>query len=201
MKIVDNFLTPAYQDAVEDLFLGTMFPWYSNHSTLQVKENDLYYSPYGIDNTIETPQFTHTLIEHGFPHSEHAQFIALIPHALMLNENIRTDKPNRIKANLTLQVPNPENKHYTKHIDIYKDVDTKEIAEDYITCIYYVNDSDGDTILFSDDGKEEIGRVTPKKGRLVYFNNGVPHAGQPPSISKRRCVINFNFLQKEKNES
>jgi hypothetical protein len=45
----------------------------------------------------------------------------------------------------------------------------------------------------AEDGKNEISRVTPKKGRLVLFDGGVLHAGQPPKTSEVRCVININF--------
>jgi hypothetical protein len=197
MKVVDNFLTPAYQDAVEDLLLSPMFPWYLNQSSVQTTSDAPYMSAYGVENTIEAPQFTNTLIWQGSPQSEHVQFISLITNMLMLTQNIRTDNLHRVKANLGLQVPNSFGKHFTKHVDIYKDDDLKEIGEGYITCIYYVNDCDGDTIFFSKDGKEEIGRVSPKKGRIVYFPVNTPHAGQPPMVSDRRCVINFNLLQKD----
>ena len=58
-------------------------------------------------------------------------------------------------------------------------------------CIYYVNDSDGDTIFF-DDNKKEIKRVSPKRGRVVFFNGVIKHIGSNPT--QLRSIINFNFI-------
>jgi hypothetical protein len=174
-----------------------MFPWYLNQSSVQATGSSPYISPYGVENTVEAPQFIHTFIEHGTPQSEHARFINSLANKLMLIENIRTDKPLRVKANLNLQIPNSLGRHYTKHIDVYENSKLKKITEDVITCIYYVNDCDGDTVFFNNSGEKEIGRVSPKKGRVVYFPVNTPHAGQPPTLSDRRCVINFNLLQKD----
>ena len=58
--------------------------------------------------------------------------------------------------------------------------------------LYYVNESDGDTFFFDDDGKL-LKRVTPKKGRLVYFNGDIYHAGSNPIKYRERIVININL--------
>jgi hypothetical protein len=59
-------------------------------------------------------------------------------------------------------------------------------------CLYYVNDSDGDTVFF-DDNKKEIERISPKKGRIAFFDGSIYHAGTP-SETNSRAVINFNFI-------
>lgn len=192
MIVVDNCMPSAYQDAVEELLLSTKFPWYLGQHTV----DDFYGAVYGLENTIEAPQFTHTFIRQRVAQSDYAQLISLIPDMLMAKHDIRTDKPYRAKANLNCKMPNRGKlEHFTKHIDLYGK--EHKSAKDVITCIYYVNDCDGDTIFFAPDGKEEIGRVTPKKGRIVYFDASIPHAGQPPVEADVRCLINFNFMQKD----
>ena len=62
--------------------------------------------------------------------------------------------------------------------------------------LYYVNDSDGDTVFFKDDEKTEIKRVTPKKGRGVFFNGLIKHCSTRPSKS-HRCIFNYDFLGKK----
>ena len=60
-------------------------------------------------------------------------------------------------------------------------------------CLYYVNDSDGDTILFEDDKKTVIQQVTPKKGRIVFFDGNIYHTSSKPK-NNIRSVINIDFI-------
>jgi hypothetical protein len=63
----------------------------------------------------------------------------------------------------------------------------------YLTFLYYVNDSSGDTFFF-DDNKELIKRVCPKRGTGVLFNSRILHAGSyPKDENSPRCVINFMY--------
>ena len=75
----------------------------------------------------------------------------------------------------------------------------------YKVAVYYVNDVDGDTVLFKQtrdnctpqdiiDGKLEIAQtVSPKKGRLVIFDGSIYHAVGKPKTDLR-CIINYNFI-------
>ena len=65
-------------------------------------------------------------------------------------------------------------------------------------CLYYVNDSDGDTVFFDDDNNE-IKRVSPKKGRIAFFDGSILHCGTP-SDTRSRAVINFNFTGEKLGE-
>ena len=60
------------------------------------------------------------------------------------------------------------------------------------TCLYYVNDSDGDTIFFDND-KNEIKRVSPKKGRVIFFDGKIPHSGNYLTQNER-IGVNINFI-------
>ena len=64
--------------------------------------------------------------------------------------------------------------------------------------IYYINDSDGDTIFFNKKLKE-IKRVTPKKNTAVLFDSNILHCGCNPIKSSMRGVINFIFKDNENN--
>ena len=68
-----------------------------------------------------------------------------------------------------------------------------------MTAIYYVNDSDGDTLIFENDYTGEdpgplriLKRVTPKAGTLIIFPSKLYHASSSPTKGKR-SVINFIF--------
>ena len=67
----------------------------------------------------------------------------------------------------------------------------------HLVVLYYVNTSDGDTIIYNQ--KEETKeytikqKVTPKQGRVVVFDGRFYHTAEQPS-NDIRCVINFNLI-------
>jgi hypothetical protein len=184
MKVIDNFLPKAYQEALESLLLSADFGWYLNPRTAVKHDFDM-----AKKTTTDSLQFTHMFFHDGQAYSNHLNFLTPILHHLMLTENVDTTEIMRVKANLNVPVPNyPEGHHYVAHKDYVEETN-------YITAIYYVNDSNGVTKFFDESGLV-IDEVVPKKGRLVYFNGLTYHAGCPPTANVR-CLINFNFTQKE----
>lgn len=111
----------------------------------------------------------------------------------------------RIKVNFGLRQPlYPKDSHGPPHVD----------GGSKWTMIYYINDSDGDTILFNenvsffnqyeDSGYIDYGRlvpkeytiltrVQPKQGRILLFKGDQYHAGNPPIKNLSRGIINYCF--------
>ena len=69
-------------------------------------------------------------------------------------------------------------------------------SEDHFVMLYYVCDSDGDTIIFNEKEKSEKytiqKRVTPKQGRVVLFDGAFYHTAEQP-MDNVRCVINYDL--------
>jgi hypothetical protein len=91
-------------------------------------------------------------------------------------------------------------KHHNPHVDF---------SQPHQTAVYYVNDSDGDTVVFketvddvpmsqvarfSNDGKFRIAkRVSPAKGKMMAFDGRHYHASMHPMNASSRIAITFNF--------
>lgn len=93
--------------------------------------------------------------------------------------------------------------HFPLAAELRKEYDNVhiDIGYEHLVCLYYVNDSDGDTFLFdrtkkdgpiSKDTKLNVfKRVSPKKGRVVLFNGNRFHSSSGPTKDVR-VIINFN---------
>jgi hypothetical protein len=90
--------------------------------------------------------------------------------------------------------------HHNPHVDFY---------EPHIVGLYYVDDSDGDTVIFNEtfdqvnieqsaryanEGKFTVlARISPKKGKMVFFDGKHYHASMHPKEHAQRVVITFDF--------
>jgi hypothetical protein len=106
----------------------------------------------------------------------------------------------RIKVNLMFPRqkinPNSYNRPHTDHG-----------RGDAMTLIYYVNDADGDTILFDKfyNGEDPrpvtiVNRFRPKAGSAILFKSTQYHASSNPT-TEQRSVINFIFWPKVIDET
>jgi len=107
-------------------------------------------------------------------------------------------KISRVKTNLLLQEKSiSKDLHHTAHVDS---------KMPHWALIYYVHDSDGDTIIFDQEFGKEFDhltikqRVTPKQGRAVIFNGKYFHTSSSPREHKIRNVLNCT-LETLKGES
>ena len=103
-------------------------------------------------------------------------------------KKIKKDKGQVVQARSFLQLP--LNKSFETFDDPHVDLDYN-----HIVFLYYVCDSDGDTILFNQDknfSKIEK-QVTPEQGKLLVFNGKIWHTAQQPK-NNIRCVINIDLL-------
>jgi hypothetical protein len=130
------------------------------------------------------PGFLHSLLSINTPPTPYNPLFNQILYNFCFSKNINLKKIYNSRVFLQLPLPMGNVKEEKIHIDI-------EIP--HMVCLYYINDSDGDTILYKDDEKTEIKRVTPKKGRIVFFDGSIKHCGSFPTKTYR-SIVNFDFL-------
>jgi hypothetical protein len=198
-----------YNDILKELLLhNSHFPWYYNETTVLTPNNadntdygTLYDTEYGIlldKNVKETSQFTHTFCKQNGEKSDNFHY--LIELLDIIKENFGPIKNIlRIKSNLLLKNESYlKNSYHPPHIDWQNDSnDYKKI----ISVLYYVNDSDGDTVFFNeyltskfDFKNTELTiqkEITPESGSLLVFKSNQFHTSKPPILTDRRVVINF----------
>ena len=98
---------------------------------------------------------------------------------------------NVIQGRSFLQFPvNTDGTIDSPHIDIIGNVD-------FIVALYYVCDSDGDTVIYNETEESETytikQSITPKQGRMVIFDGKLFHAARQPINSNTRCIVNYNL--------
>jgi hypothetical protein len=191
---LDDIIPATYQNQIQAECQSDRMAWFFNEETgrrvsgLETQYSGFSHLAYHIDGGASTssPQMTALLLPLLFVFCDRAQ----IPFNTLL----------RIRLGLfprtLIDVP-----HHNPHVDFY---------QPHRTAVYYVNDSDGDTVIFNETyenvGKEEsvrytkegrftIGaRVSPKKGRMCGFDGKHYHASMHPAQASIRIAIAFTFL-------
>ena len=164
--IFDDHIDAKTRDQIEMVLFGQHFPWIyhanTNYPDSTTRENDV-------------PQFNHGFFRDGQSSSN----LTAIPLEIIKSFGLALHDLFRAKANLVTW----EKSTFTQpfHTDDY---------DPHFVVLYYVNDSDGDTLLKLPDG--DIVRVTPKKGRILTFYGALQHAPESPINTRFRAVININ---------
>lgn len=164
----------SYENELEINLLSPYFAWFWNNAVTQEYDS--------LNNEF---QFTHTFFMNDVVTSDKFDLIKPMIYFFEKQTGLQIKKIIRIKANLMTKA------EYTKDM-LDNLVHTDYPNEDYKSFLYYVSDSDGDTIIF-DENKNETNRFKPIKGDCLIFNSNVLHRPTPPSQNKRRVVLNFVF--------
>jgi len=165
-------------DQIEELVTQQMFPWYL------VKETTFVDGPTPYKGVFNNSSFSHVVVMDYQPAS---QYYDLFESALRLISDAANQNFSDIyRVRLGCLLPDKLD-HHCPHVDF---------EEEHTTALYYVNESDGDTIFFSHE--ESVFqpdcqlRVPPERGKMVVFNGDVLHASSSPTTGYR-IALNVNF--------
>ncbi len=166
VTIIDDFAT----DEAHDKLLGWMddterpVPW--------------YWLPSASGKDSATVPF-----EYGFYHVAYRNNMIMSPLfdlALPILERIEAKEIMRVRFGMQTNIGTEG------HHGIHTDMD-----EPHETLLYYLGDSDGDTLFFQ--GGEIALRNPHTRNQAVIFGGDVPHASSPPIKHARRLTVNVNY--------
>ena len=190
IKFYDNIISKDLQDKIENNLSSNNYAWFLNNDTVGYTGRPL---DMPLSKVKEYLQFTHLYYAYDndkkvcVKNSNDTENIDNLINEI--NDYFKWPKCEvyRVKANLQTQFTDNDHDYYnTPHIDFFE--------MNLLSCIYYVNDSDGDTLFFDSSNKlNVIERVSPKKGRFVLFDGNILHTGQHPIKNKKRMVVNINL--------
>lgn len=197
IKVIDDFLPQGYIDEIEKLCLSSEMSWEYNP--------DITY-PSSTNTNVWDKQFCHQIILNNEKKSPYHLFFTPL---LYYVEEVIQKKINfiiRTKINMTLTVPNA---------DLVSGIHIDTLNPNTIVGVLYINDSDGDTIVYDHKRLENSGpdenykfinnlidnntlkikeRISPKKNRLVLFDGDYFHEGKLPTTHKNRLALNIIFI-------
>ena len=182
--IFDDVIDLEYQNIIKEILLGDRqykgydFPWYLTHDVTKPAKADSQLRPAFFHGYVDYPSELSSVF--------HDVFIRLIQNSCAKIDRKNVDV---LQGRSFCQLPISSDKISvdTPHIDI---------KEDHFVMLYYVCDSDGDTIIYNEQIKSETytlqQRVTPKQGRVVLFDGSYYHTAEQP-LNNIRCVVNYNL--------
>lgn len=189
--VLDDIVTPTYQFHLNDMTRDYSFDWHFGPSNIH--ENKTAYPEIFLDdNTIDSYQHTH-LFYHDVVDGvdKHFNFVRPLVYALQDKFGLNKSELYRMKANMLVNNRKfSKGKYNPAHVDG---------SYSHMVVVYYVNDSDGDTVIFNETlGSNftkltEKQRISPKMGRAVLFPGKYFHASSNPIDNDTRTVFNLDF--------
>jgi hypothetical protein len=185
--VIDDFIDIDFQLEIKNKLINVQFPWYyQKDSTLQ---EDAAGSTF--------PILSHLMKSYGKIESYYSTEFDVLGEraAYFVGKDFKENDLIRGYLQLPLSEPFVKNPLNVFHIDW---------TEKHLVLLYYVNDSDGDTILSSVkyDGEQfkytftednVMARISPKQGRALIFDGNYYHT-TTQCRDNIRCVLNYNII-------
>lgn len=200
VQIIDKLLPQGYVDQIEQDLNRMQFDW---HYISDVTNRD-----YGNNSG-----FVHVAHDLGKEPSPWYPFIKPIIYSIEEATGHKISTLLRIRVGLLMKTAEPEYDYNTPHVDF--------LMPHYTAC-YYVNDTDGDTVIFdqhlqdmqTNEITEQVvldyvdktdftinARCSPKRGQVCVFDGLNFHASSKPKYNEKRMVITINYITEEQDAS
>ena len=186
--VIDDFISLEYQEKIklELLGLDNAFPWNYSEDVTGAGDYDSQHRPalghqyVQFDDDSDMGEITSVY---------HHLFVPMLSKAC---QYLKMPQTEVLQGRSFLQFPLVDvdtSVVDTPHIDL-------DEGFEHIVVLYYVIDSDGDTIIYNERTESpsytEKQRVSPKQGRVVIFEGGQYHTAAQPTKGTR-CIVNYNL--------
>lgn len=188
--LIENVIDKDIQNNIEYIMFQTLFPWFYRPNFTERCDNifDHKYS--------HVPGFAHVFSDENDAIGNFLEYT--IPIVEGACNALDIDQYKILNARTFLQMPSKTTDLTIPHIDIP--------SKEHVVVLYYVLDSDGDTVLFNKTHNSAarqkkqsalleddiLYRSNPIKGNALVFNGMNYHSHFLP-VDNMRCVINFNL--------
>ena len=189
LEVFDDIIDKSLQEKIKSTLFTDNFPWFF--------VNDVTTDTI---NSQSRPAFFHKFYEDFENNSEHTWITEKIISPVIDKFKLKITQIMQSRTFLQLPLNHIEGLVDNAHIDS---------PRSHLVVLYYVIDSDGDTIIYDkkwEKGMQDLNseetkkllikkRVTPKQGRVVVFDGKYWHTAEQPTHNKssKRCVINNNI--------
>ena len=189
--VIDDFIDIEYQKDIKNILMGDYqyrdkdFPWYYSEDVTTAGDWDSQHRPALGHVYVEMDNEDNQTGERS---SEfHYLFLPMLKDVC---RRMNIKNINVLQGRSFLQFPlNLKDRSVdTAHVDLFN--------REHLVALYYVCDSDGDTIIYNERQKLWTytikQKVTPKQGRMVIFDGSLYHTAEQP-LNNVRCVVNYNL--------
>ena len=197
--VFDDIIEKPYQELIKETLIGgdkpptidkvDPFPWYyiSDITDDEFANGDTFQGRFGFTHQYVTP-------EEGIVCDFHSLFFGLIQNSC---KKLNIKEIDVLNGRSFLQTPTntPKDDVDSPHVDM---------IVPHFVMLYYVCDSDGDTLIYNEKTKfaacypdSEMKftlkkKVSPKQGRVVLFDGIHWHTAQQPNHNVR-CIVNYDL--------
>lgn len=186
IKIIDDLLPESYANNLEKM-MKTDVPWYFSENTSGQSKSFIE----GNEDKNFQFGFNHiAMFDNGYRSNFYPE---IFPITYFMEEKTGIIVNELYRIRLALNTCVGSETVHNPHVDQ---------NEPHKVLLYYVNDSDGDTIMYNEvfninEEKPENftirERISPKKNRAVIFDGHIYHSSSKPTKNASRLIINIDF--------
>ena len=177
--VFDDIINKDLQENIKSKLTDNSFPWYFIKDITDGKKGKQL-----------RPGFEHLYVRNYNVNSKYHEMMLPILDSACEKIGFNYSKIFLGRSFLQLPLGLKDTKRDTPHTDW---------NEKHLVVLYYVMDSDGDTVIYNEQDIPENKKltvkktVTPKQGRVVIFDGRYWHTAEQPKYNTR-LIINYNLV-------